>query len=52
LLAAFGSVARLAQATIEQLLAVEGVTEPQAQAVLAHLARDAAGESQNGRRHG
>jgi len=45
LLAAFGSVARLAQATVEQVLAVEGVTEPQARAVLAHLARAAAGAS-------
>ena len=40
LLTAFGSVARVAAATVEQLAAVDGVTEAQARAVLAALGTD------------
>jgi excinuclease ABC subunit C len=42
LLSAFGSVARVAAATVEQLAAVDGVTEAQARAVLAALRSEAA----------
>jgi excinuclease ABC subunit C len=42
LLSAFGSVVRVAAATVEQLAAVDGVTEAQARAVLAALRSEAA----------